>query len=105
MVNNFYPHPHTAIGSDDYKKALAEVNELGEIKSTKRTEDQTHIAQFYKQDAELTVNEACKTVNVCTRDITLEDNALIFALVDIAEADADVSKYRAESINILHGAR
>ena len=49
----FLPEPPPAISSDEYKKALAEVTELGEIKSTKRTDDQTHIAQFYKQDAEL----------------------------------------------------
>jgi len=52
----FLPEPPPAIGSDEYKKALAEVAEIGQIKSTKRTEDQTNIAQFYKQDAELTVN-------------------------------------------------
>ncbi|MCR8560635.1 vanadium-dependent haloperoxidase [Mucilaginibacter sp. BJC16-A38] len=85
----FLPAPPPAIGSDDYKKALTEVNELGEIKSTKRTEDQTHIAQFYKQDAELTVNEGARLLAVA-HGTSLEDNALIFALVDIAEADARI---------------
>ncbi|SHM16639.1 vanadium-dependent haloperoxidase [Mucilaginibacter sp. OK098] len=85
----FLPEPPPAIGSTEYKKALAEVNELGEIKSTKRTEDQTHIAQFYKQDAELTVNEGARLLAV-SHGTTLEENALIFVLVDIAEADARI---------------
>ena len=85
----FLPEPPPAIGSDEYKKALAEVEELGEIKSIKRTEDQTHIAQFYKQDAELTVNEGARQLAI-SHGTSLEQNALIFALVDIAEADARI---------------
>jgi len=85
----FLPVAPPAIGSAEYKKALAEVNELGEIKSAKRTEDQTHIAQFYKQDAELTVNEGARLLAV-SHGTTLEENALIFVLVDIAEADARI---------------
>jgi hypothetical protein len=85
----FLPEPPPAIGSDEYKKALAEVAEIGEIKSTKRTEDQTHIAQFYKQDAELTVNEGLREL-AASHGTSLEKNALIFALTDIAEADARI---------------
>ncbi|HTH81426.1 MAG TPA: vanadium-dependent haloperoxidase [Mucilaginibacter sp.] len=85
----FLPEPPPALGSDEYKKALAEVAGMGEIKSTKRTEDQTHIAQFYKQDAELTVNEGARLL-AASHATSLEENALIFVLVDIAEADARI---------------
>ena len=85
----FLPPAPPAIGSDDYKKALAEVAELGDTKSTKRTADQTHIAQFYKQDAELTVNEGLREL-AQAHQTSLEDAALIFALTDIAEADARI---------------
>jgi hypothetical protein len=85
----FLPQPPPPVGSDEYKKALAEVAEVGEIKSTKRTEDQTHIAQFYKQDAELTVNEGARLL-VLAHNTSVEQAALIFALVDIAEADARI---------------
>jgi hypothetical protein len=85
----FLPEPPPAIGSAEYKKALAEVAELGEIKSTKRTEDQTHIAQFYKQDAELTVNEGAREL-AAAHKTGLEQTALIFALTDIAAADARI---------------
>jgi len=85
----FLPAPPPPIGSDEYKKALAEVAALGEIKSTTRTEDQTHIAQFYKQDAELTVNEGARLLSL-EHKTNLEQTALIFALTDIAEADARI---------------
>ncbi len=85
----FLPAPPPPIGSDEYKKALAEVAAVGEIKSATRTEDQTHIAQFYKQDAELTVNEGARLLALAHKT-SLEQNALIFALTDIAEADARI---------------
>jgi len=85
----FLPEPPPAIGSDEYKKAIAEVAEIGEIKSAKRTEDQTHIAQFYKQDAELTVNEGLRELAEI-HNTSLEQSALIFVLTDIAEADARI---------------
>ena len=85
----FIPEPPPAIGSDAYKKALAEVTELGSIKSTARTDDQTHIAQFYKQDAELTVNEAARELAV-SHGTSLDKTALILMLTDIAAADARI---------------
>lgn len=85
----FLPEAPPALGSVEYKTALNEVAEIGAVKSTKRTEDQTHIAQFYKQDAELTVNEGLRQLAVI-HGTTLEQNALIFALVDIAAADARI---------------
>jgi len=88
-AKQFLPPPPPAIGSAEYKKALAEVAEIGSIKSATRTEDQTHIAQFYKQDAELTVNEGLRELAVL-HQTSLEQNALIFALVDIAAADARI---------------
>ena len=88
--SQFRPAAAPAISSGDFKKALALVEELGSSNSAKRTEDQTHIAQFYKQDAELTVNEAARILAI-THKTTLEVNALVFVLADIAEADARIA--------------
>jgi hypothetical protein len=85
----FVPQPPPAIGSDAYKKDLAIVTGLGDIKSNTRTDDQTHIAQFYKQDAELTVNEAARLLTT-SHNTSLEKTALIFVLGDIAAADARI---------------
>jgi hypothetical protein len=86
----FRPVAPPAINSDEFKKALALVDELGSTTSTKRTEDQTHIAQFYKQDAELTVNEAARALAIAHKT-SIEVNALAFLLADIAEADARIA--------------
>ncbi len=93
--NQFRPVPPPAVGSDEYKKALADVAEWGSATSTKRSEDQTHIAQFYKQDAELTVNEAARLLAIAHKTTT-EQNALIFVLTDIAEADARIAIWDAK---------
>jgi hypothetical protein len=87
--NQFLPAAPPAIGSDEYKNALAEVAAIGSINSTTRTEEQTHIAQFYKQDAELTVNEGARVLAIA-HPKSIAQTALIFALVDIAEADARI---------------
>jgi hypothetical protein len=93
--DQFRPAPPPAVGSDTYKKALAVVAELGSSTSTKRTDEQTHIAQFYKQDAELTVNEAARALAIAHKT-PLELNALIFVLTDIAEADARIAIWDAK---------
>ena len=93
--DQFRPLPPPAPGTSEFKKALAEVVEIGSATSTKRTEDQTHIAQFYKQDAELTVNEAARIL-VKQHNASLEEAALVFLLTDIAEADARIVLFDAK---------
>ena len=93
--SQFRPVPPPAVGSPEYKKALAEVAEIGSADSKTRTPDQTHIAQFYKQDAELTVNEAAREL-ARIHASSLEDNALIFLLADLAEADARIAIWDAK---------
>ena len=94
-TNQFRPGPPPAPGTEAFKKALDEVAELGSANSTKRTTEQTHIAQFYKQDAELTVNEAAREL-VTRHKTSLEDAAFIFLFTDIAEADARIAIWDAK---------
>ena len=91
----FRPVAPPALASEAFKKALALTDELGSSTSTKRTEDQTHIAQFYKQDAELTVNEAARALAIAHKT-SIEVNALAFVLADIAEADARIGLWDAK---------
>ena len=93
--DQFRPSPPPAVGSTVYNEALAKVADLGSATSTSRTVDQTHIAQFYKQDAELTVNEAARILAI-THRTSIEQNALIFVLADIAEADARIAIWDAK---------
>ncbi len=93
--SQYRPGPPPAPGSEKFKQALAQVAEIGSASSKTRTEDQTHIAQFYKQDAELTVNEAARAL-VESHHFSAEENALIFVLTDIAEADARIAIWDAK---------
>ncbi|BAU54524.1 vanadium-dependent haloperoxidase [Mucilaginibacter gotjawali] len=93
--DQFRPAAPPAPGTDDFKKALAEVADIGSAKSTTRTVDQTHIAQFYKQDAELTVNEAARIL-AKQHGSSLEESALVFLLTDLAEADARIALFDAK---------
>ncbi len=93
--SRFRPGPPPAVGSWQYNLALAEVKSLGATNSGTRTVDQTHIAQFYKQDAELTVNEAARELAIA-EGTSIEVNALLFALTDIAVADARIAVWDAK---------
>ena len=93
--DQFRPAAPPAPGTDSFKKGLAVVAEIGSANSTTRTAEQTHIAQFYKQDAELTVNEAARIL-VKQHGSTLEQAALVFLLTDLAEADARIALFDAK---------
>ncbi len=93
--NFFRPGPPPAVGSLDYAQELAVVEAIGSVSNNLRTVDQTHIAQFYKQDAELTVNQAARILSV-RYGLSLEENALLFVLVDIAAADARIAVWDAK---------
>lgn len=94
-ADRFRPGPPPAVGSRAYNDALTEVKTIGSISNTVRTADQTHIADFYKQDVELTVNEAARSLALSQRT-SLEENALAFALTDIAAADARIAVWDAK---------
>jgi len=93
--DQFRPVAPPAPGTDAFKKALATVAEIGSAGSTTRTADQTHIAQFYKQDAELTVNEAARILTK-QHGSTLEQTAFVFFVTDLAEADARIALFDAK---------
>ena len=94
-TNQFRPGPPPAVGTTNYTAALAEVEAIGSVTNGLRTSDQTHIAQFYKQDAELSVNEAARALAL-SHNLSLEEDALLFALTDIAVADARIAVWDAK---------
>lgn len=93
--NVFRPPAPPAVGTWKYQQALAEVAAIGSVSNNVRTVDQTHIAQFWKQDAELPVNQAARLLSA-KYNLSLEDNALLFVLVDIAVADARIAIWDAK---------
>jgi hypothetical protein len=81
-----------AVGSSEYQAELAYVGQVGTNSSTVRTADQTAQALFYKQDAEIFVNEAARIAS-SSRSLTLAQNAVLFALLDTAVADARIGAW------------
>ncbi len=69
-ASQFRPPPPPTVGSAIYNKALNEVKILGNPANPRHTAEQTHIAQFYKQDAEILVNEVGRLLSI-TNNLSL----------------------------------
>ena len=92
--SQFRPAPPPAVGSTAYNTALAQVKAYGTPASARHTAEQTHIAQFYKQDPEIVVNEAARQLSA-SNHLTLPQRALLFAQVDLALADSRIAAWDA----------
>ena len=77
------------LDSREFARELAYVRSHGQdvAPASARSEDQTAQALYYKQDAEIFVNEAARIASQA-RGLTLDQNAKLFALLDGAIADA-----------------
>ncbi len=82
------------VGSPEYELELEFVRAHGQDSApvSSRTADQTAQALYYKQDAEIFVNEAARVASAA-RGLTLDDNARLFALLDNAVADARIAAF------------
>jgi PAP2 superfamily len=82
------------VGSREYGLELDYVRRLGQDAAPPdvRTPDQTAQALYYKQDAEIFVNEAARIASGA-RGLTLVQNATLFALLDGAVADARIAAF------------
>jgi hypothetical protein len=99
-VSEFRPDGPPEFGSPQYGREIEEVRLLGGLENTDvttitRTEDQTEIAKFWAYDREDTFrppgqwNEIAQEVAL-EQGNTLAENARLFALLNIAEADAGI---------------
>jgi len=93
--DQFRPKGPPALNSEAYTAAYLEVKKLGAVDSKERTKEQTEIARFWA-DGTGTVtppghwNRVAQSV-AQARGNTLADNARLFALLNIAMADAGIS--------------
>ena len=104
---NFRPQGQPNFSSPSYADDLNKVKSLGELSSTERTEDETEIAQFWSYDRADTFrppgqwNQIAQEVAIDEGN-SLEDNALLFAELNVAMADAGIvawdGKYAFEQI-------
>jgi len=84
-----------AIGTPEYAAAYNEVMTLGSATSTTRTEDQTQIARFWANGTGTAtppghLNLLAQKVSEA-KNASLEDNARLFALLNIALADTAIA--------------
>jgi membrane-associated phospholipid phosphatase len=98
--DQFRPPPPPALGSPEYAAAFNEVKSLGRVDSLARTDEQTQIAKFW--------NDGLGTAfamgywnriggQVATdQGLNLVQDARLFALLNIAEADAQISCWDAK---------
>ena len=100
------PPGQPAFGSPDYSDQLEEVRRFGGLVDTdvtpvERTEDQTEIAQFWAYDRPDTFrppgqwNEIAQEVALDEGN-SLEENALLFAQLNVAMADASIVTWDAK---------
>lgn len=93
--------PPPALNNQEYADAYNEVKSLGALNSTTRTAEQTEIGLFWAYDRAVmgppTVlfNQAVQTIAEAKGN-SLEDNARLFAMVNIAMADAGVATWKAK---------
>jgi hypothetical protein len=90
-----YSNLKDLLRSPEYAAAFDEVKSLGSLHSTARTEEQTLVAQFWANDRDGThkppghLNEITQVIaaNQCN---TFSENARLFALLNLALADAGI---------------
>ncbi len=81
-----------AVGSPEYEVEFTWIGKWGVDQSTVRTDDQTAQALYYRQDAEIYVNEVAR-IAAAARRLRLDENAKLFALLDNAIGDARIAAW------------
>lgn len=98
--SQFRPAGPLAYGSASYTAELAEVQSLGSSTSTTRTADQTEIARFWADGAATYTppghwNEIANQITR-SQKTSLFEEALLFATLNFAEADAAIAAWDAK---------
>ena len=91
--SQFRPGPPSALTSDTFTQDFLEVKALGSINSTVRTQDQTNAAIWWEDIiGPITWNVAASTMSRA-RGFDISQNARLFALLNMAGHDANVSVF------------
>jgi len=93
--DQFRPEPPPALDSAVYAKAFKEVKALGDVESVVRSDDETQIAQFWVPASTIQWNDIARGVAL-DRELSLEENARLFALLNAALADSRVAAWDAK---------
>jgi hypothetical protein len=92
--NQFLPDPPPNLISSTYIANLAQIRKFGGINSKYRTQEQTSNAEFLSDNIYLRWNRVAR--RFVNDHVDLEDSARIFAVLDIASADAGITTWKAK---------
>jgi hypothetical protein len=90
--DQFRPGPPPSLNGQEYQDAINQVKSLGAADSGVRTADQTQIAQFWYPSSTVNWNDVARAI-VLQHNLTPEQEARVFALVNTAMADARVAAW------------
>jgi hypothetical protein len=90
--SQFRAQPPPALNSLEYARAYREVKRLGAINSSFRTDDQTDLAHFWALNYLTVWNQVVREL-AAAHVGTISDSSRLFALVDIAMADAFITAW------------
>lgn len=90
--NQFRAPAPPKIESEEYTKAFNEVKEVGRFESATRTEDQSHLAMWWKDFAENSHNRLARQL-VTAENLNLWDATRLFALLNMSIYDAYVNVF------------
>ncbi len=88
--DQFRSVPPPPLSSDAYANAFNEIKETGRLNSTSRTADQTSYAKFWYEFSEAGWNRVAR-IAAKNKKLGLMETARLFALVDMAMADAYIA--------------
>jgi hypothetical protein len=93
--SQFRSIPPPLLNSDDYTRDYNEVKEIGKLGSALRTEDQSSYAKFWYEFSEAGWNRVARTIAI-NKNLKLLETARLFALVDMAMADAYIAGWESK---------
>ena len=91
-ATRFRADPAPAMTSERYRRDFEEVKRLGSFNSTERTDEQIDIAYFYSENFLGQWNRAIRAI-VREHPQRIGDNARLFALANMAMADAFITSW------------
>jgi len=89
------PGPPPALSSARYAADYLEVKQYGSSTGSVRSVDQTNIARFWAQQTHVPYNAIARTLSLREK-LSTDDNARLFALLNLALADSRISVWQAK---------
>jgi hypothetical protein len=93
--SQFRPEPPPAPGSGDYSRDFLEIKEIGSARSPTRSQAQTDVARMWIATGPQNWNPIARQVAIARR-LPLSQNARVFALLNLAGADAFIAAWDAK---------